>query len=105
MDEAPAIPATSLNPFDGSIAYNSEILDASGNKVMFSAGEIPVDESEKNILREIEDLEYFDHTVLADMTPMMADLFDKSDDCTVSDAVRAMQAMGELSSQYPESRQ
>jgi hypothetical protein len=31
---------------------------------------------------------------LADMTPMMADLFDKPDDCTVSEAVRAMEAMG-----------
>ncbi|KAJ7862286.1 hypothetical protein B0H14DRAFT_3134319, partial [Mycena olivaceomarginata] len=44
--------------------------------------------------REMENLGYYDHTIFADMTPMMADMFDKTDDCTVSDAVRAMAAMG-----------
>ncbi|KAJ7827689.1 hypothetical protein B0H14DRAFT_3144540 [Mycena olivaceomarginata] len=52
--------------------------------------------SESNrIWREMENLGYYDHTIFTDMTPMMADIFDKTDDCTVSDAVRAMAAMGE----------
>ncbi|KAJ6528118.1 hypothetical protein B0H19DRAFT_1214630 [Mycena capillaripes] len=63
---------------------------------MFSAGEVPaVDSSESiRIWREMENLEYYDHTIFADMKPMMADMFDKTDDCTLSDAVRAMAAMG-----------
>ncbi|KAJ7936174.1 hypothetical protein B0H13DRAFT_1589779, partial [Mycena leptocephala] len=82
------------NPFDSTIAYGGEILDAHGNIIMFSAGEIPVDESANDIWRELDNLEYCDHTLFADMTPMMGDLFDKTDDCTVSDAVRAMADMG-----------
>lgn len=85
------------NPFDRTISHGGEILNATGNQITFSAGEIPaVDSSEAtNIWREMENLEYCDHTIFADMTPMMSDMFDKSDDCTVSDAVRAMAAMGE----------
>jgi hypothetical protein len=87
----------SNNPFYEAILYGGEILDAAGNQVMFSAGEVPAtDSSESNkIWREKENLEYYDHRIFADMTPMMADMFDKTDDCTVSDAVRAMAAMGE----------
>ncbi|KAJ7862000.1 hypothetical protein B0H14DRAFT_3615232 [Mycena olivaceomarginata] len=82
--------------FNEAISYGGEIFDAAGEQVMFSAGEIPaVDSSESNrIWREMENLGYYDHTIFADMTPMMADMFDKTDDCTVSDAVRAMAAMG-----------
>ncbi|KAF7349037.1 hypothetical protein MVEN_01425300 [Mycena venus] len=82
------------NPFDGTIVYGAEILDSGGHPVMFSAGESPVDESANDIWNDLDNLDYCDHTVFADMTPMMADLFDKTDDCTVSDAVRAMAAMG-----------
>jgi hypothetical protein len=83
--------------FSEAISYGGEILDAAGDQVMFSVGEAPVvDSSESNrVWRDMENLEYYDHTIFADMTPMMADLFDKTDDCTVSDAVRAMAAMGE----------
>ncbi|KAJ6477662.1 hypothetical protein C8R45DRAFT_783494, partial [Mycena sanguinolenta] len=82
------------NPFSETIAYGGEILDAEGSSIMFSAGEIPVDNSANDIWEDSENLDYYDHTVFADMTPMMADLFDKTDDCTVLDAVRAMAAMG-----------
>jgi hypothetical protein len=85
------------NPFDSTIAYGAEIVDASGHPVMFSAGEVPVDKSVDDIWNNLDDLDYCDHTVFADMIPMMADLFDKTDDCTVSDAVRAMAAMGRFS--------
>jgi hypothetical protein len=83
--------------FNEAISYGGENFDAAGEQVMFSAGEVPaVDSSDSNwIWREKENLGYYDHTIFADMTPMMADMFDKTDDCTVSDAVRAMAAMGE----------
>ncbi|KAJ7306314.1 hypothetical protein DFH08DRAFT_976041 [Mycena albidolilacea] len=92
-DEPPARFDGTPNPFDNTIAYGGEILDAHGNTIMFSAGEVPVDESANNIWKELDNLEYCDHTLFADMTPMMGDLFDKTDDCTVSDAVRAMADM------------
>ncbi|KAJ7135191.1 hypothetical protein C8R43DRAFT_846381, partial [Mycena crocata] len=85
--------ADSENPFTGTVTYGSRILDTHGNAIMFSAGEVPVDESGNDVWKAMESLEYCDHTVFADMTPMMAELFDKTDDCTVSDAVRAMAAM------------
>ncbi|KAJ7715042.1 hypothetical protein B0H16DRAFT_1477673 [Mycena metata] len=83
------------NPFEGTISYGGEILDAEGNPILFSAGEMPVDKFDANgMWKAIDNLDYHDHTIFADMTPMMADLFDKGEDCTVSDAVRAMAAMG-----------
>ncbi|KAJ7907858.1 hypothetical protein B0H13DRAFT_2331953 [Mycena leptocephala] len=84
------------NPFDGTVSYGGEIFDGAGNEVMFSAGKVPEDSSEPNLnlWRAMENVEYCDHTIFADMTPMMADFFDKTDDCTVSEAVRAMAAMG-----------
>jgi hypothetical protein len=84
------------NPFNATIAYGGEILDSDGHQVLFSAGEVPVDDSANDVWRSLRNLEYHDHTTFADMTPMMADLFDKTDDCTVSEAVRAMEAMGKL---------
>lgn len=90
--------ARTENPFVETISYGGEILDAAGGQVLFSAGQVPVPESleSNNLWTQMEDLEYCDHTVFADMSPMMADLFDKMDDCTVSDAVWAMAAMGKL---------
>jgi hypothetical protein len=85
------------NPFEGTISYGAELLDSAGNQVMFSAGEVPAVEKLDDLWRQIENLDYCDHTIFADMTPMMADLFDKPEDCTVSDAVRAMEAMGKSS--------
>jgi hypothetical protein len=88
---------TGTGPFSEAISYGREIFDSTGDQVMFSVGEVPVeDSSESNrVWKDMENLEYYDHTVFADMTPMMADMFDKTDDCTVSDAVRTMAAMGE----------
>ncbi|KAJ6514072.1 hypothetical protein DFH09DRAFT_1196865, partial [Mycena vulgaris] len=83
------------NPFEGAIAYDDGIFDADGDQVMFSVGEIPDDNSSTDVWTEMENLAYCDHTVFADMTPTMAELFDKTADCTVSEAVRAMAAMGE----------
>ncbi|KAJ7843916.1 hypothetical protein B0H14DRAFT_3688226, partial [Mycena olivaceomarginata] len=87
-------PGNLENPFDGTISYRSQILDAKGDPIMFSAGVILVDDSANDIWKEINDLEYTGHTIFADMSPMMAELFDKTDDCTVSEAVQAMAAMG-----------
>ncbi|KAJ7856799.1 hypothetical protein B0H14DRAFT_2578630 [Mycena olivaceomarginata] len=82
FDDEPAGLDNIPNPFDSTIAYGVEILD--------SHGKIPVDESVNDIWRDLDNSDYGDRTVFADMTPMMADVFDKTDDCTVSDAVRAM---------------
>lgn len=82
------------DPFTGSISYGGEILDSNGDPVIFSAGKVPVDDTANAIWRDIEDLDYLDHTVLADMSRLMERLFDKTDDSTVSDAARAMAAMG-----------
>ncbi|KAJ6583373.1 hypothetical protein DFH09DRAFT_1308895 [Mycena vulgaris] len=90
----PPQPSHEENPFQGTMTYGSEIFDPAGNQVLFSAGEIPVDNSTDNVWGEMRNLEYFDHTTFADMSPMMAELFDKTDDCTVSEAVRAMAEMG-----------
>lgn len=96
-EEAPSALARPLeNLFSGTVAYGGDILDSDGHQVMFSAGEVPVDHSAEGVWKAMQDLEYVDHTTFADMTPMMADLFDKTDDCMVSEAVRAMAAMGEL---------
>ncbi|KAJ7649282.1 hypothetical protein B0H17DRAFT_1270814 [Mycena rosella] len=81
------------NPFEGTMTYGDEIFDAEGTQILFSAGETPVDNSLETVRKDLEDLAYYDHTIFADMSPMMAQLFDQTEDCTVTDAVAAMAAM------------
>jgi hypothetical protein len=82
------------NPFEDTMTYDGEIFDADGHQILFSAGETPVDNSLNTVWKDLENLAYYDHTIFADMSPMMAQLFDQTEDCTVTDAVAAMAAMG-----------
>ncbi|KAJ7929427.1 hypothetical protein B0H13DRAFT_2310574 [Mycena leptocephala] len=68
---------TGESPFDETMTYGDKIFNKDGNEILFSAGEIP-----------------YNHTVFPDMTPLMSRLFDQTDDCTVTEAVAAMAAMG-----------
>ncbi|KAJ7495118.1 hypothetical protein FB451DRAFT_1335854 [Mycena latifolia] len=78
------------NPFDGSMTYGNEIFDAEGNQIFFSAGEHPLDKSSNDVWKDIEELELYEHTVFADVSPMMAQLFDQTEDGTLTEAMAAM---------------
>lgn len=93
-DDSDGVPQASENPFEGTMTYDDEIFDEDGNEILFSAGAAPMDSSSTDVWKDIEDLEYYDHTVFADMSPMMEQLFDKTNDCTLTDAAAAMAAMG-----------
>jgi hypothetical protein len=61
---------------------------------LFSAGKIPLDTSSDAVWNDFSNLEYYNHTVFGEMTPMMEQLLDHTDDCMVADSVAAMAAMG-----------
>jgi hypothetical protein len=96
LDEDPMPWAAQYNPFEETTSYDDEIFDQDGNQILFGAGKVPMDTSLDDMWRDLANLEYYDHTVFSDMSPMMAQLFDHPDDCTVTDSVAAMAVMGGL---------
>jgi hypothetical protein len=86
--------AANQNPFEETMTYGDEIFDAEGQQILFSAGKIPLDTSSDAVWNDFSNLEYYNHTVFGEMTPMMEQLLDHTDDCMVADSVAAMAAMG-----------
>ncbi|KAJ7145439.1 hypothetical protein C8R43DRAFT_953491 [Mycena crocata] len=65
-----------------------------GENPFDEAGSIAVNNSLDSVWKDIKNLDYYDHTVFADMSPLMVQLLDQTDDSTVKDAVAAMDAIG-----------
>lgn len=89
------LPTIAENPFDGVTCYGDGLLDAGGNEILLSAGEIPLDRFADIIWKAFEDLEYYDHTVFADKTAL-----DSAEDSTVTGITATMAGMG-MSSRSP----
>ncbi|KAF5372390.1 hypothetical protein D9615_009298 [Tricholomella constricta] len=80
---------TPFDPFHDITTFDNEIFDASGQRVILSAGEIPEDRTGDSLWKEIESLQYFDHTVLAQAGGVNCE-----DDTTLANVVSTLNKMG-----------
>ncbi|KAJ7226230.1 hypothetical protein C8J57DRAFT_1197699 [Mycena rebaudengoi] len=83
------------NPFQGAIAYGDDLLDASGDPVLFSAGNIRINNNSGDKLwAEMDGLEYYGHTILADKSVFLSELLDSAEDSTITGVAAALASMG-----------
>lgn len=86
-------------PFDSVMEYgNGEFYDASGQQIIFGAGDNTGSSDSQQILRsQIEALDMYDHQILGKISTSVEDMFsDCMDDATVNNLIAAMDALGML---------
>lgn len=84
-------------PFNGVTEHGLHLYDLHGKEIIFSAGDLETRRRAETewLWKDIEELNYYDHTLLAKTTYSARDMFgDSSEDATVSGVVAAMSSLG-----------